>query len=737
MQLEWACIWVCVAGACRAQNGFARHADASVADAIDRAAETARNPQLDLEARLAGYRTLMERYPVDPFVHRRFLAALTGYNKRPLYDQMVLPRYETLYRARPADPARTYLYALSIAWRDRKKSLELLAPLEGPWPQLALARFRPQSEKAAALANLEKFASLCPDTLDPEALSQIADAGSEALRKQTAERLRRQLAGRADAAALEAWPVLWQLEFQLVPASGHAELRKQVVGDVVRLREGGGPADLRLDAIRQGYRLAGDAVGQHWAQEELLRVAPGSRAAAEATIERWQDENPRPPRNATPQEQHEYYSRQLAAGEGWADRWPAYETAWQPRLVALWSLPDLPPERMAALGRSLVAAMERNPDFTFGFTDPVYLAVAERLAKAGVELPLALHAVDLGLQHSQQRLASDLAAGGGPMGAERIRGNTLIEEWLGRRIRIDVYLHRGAAGEARAELETYRKSVAAADAGDRLTLWRGLTGLVTAAIAADRKSVAREALERMSAALAEYPHSDVPREEIQRSLREAEYWKSKALLADADGRRADAAAYYRRGAEATPGDYNPQGRAELEAEARRVWTALGGSAEGLAALGGAAAQPSRWTADGAKMPGFSLQDMDGRTVRLEDLAGKTVFINVWATWCGPCQAELPYVQRIYDTLKERSGVRVLSFNIDDNPGVVSQFMKQHDFTFPAVLAREFVDEQMHVEAIPRNWIVDGRGVLRLERQAGADDTFVSDVLAAIDRTAGK
>jgi len=44
---------------------------------------------------------------------------------------------------------------------------------------------------------------------------------------------------------------------------------------------------------------------------------------------------------------------------------------------------------------------------------------------------------------------------------------------------------------------------------------------------------------------------------------------------------------------------------------------------------------------------------------------------------------------------------------------------------------------MRVEAIPRNWIVDGRGVLLLDRQSGADDSFVSDVLAAIDRTAGK
>jgi hypothetical protein len=79
----------------------------------------------------------------------------------------------------------------------------------------------------------------------------------------------------------------------------------------------------------------------------------------------------------------------------------------------------------------------------------------------------------------------------------------------------------------------------------------------------------------------------------------------------------------------------------------------------------------------------------------------------------------------------------LTFNIDENPGIVTQYMTQRGFTFPVALAREFVDARMRVESIPRNWLVDGKGMLRLERQVGADESFVDDVLAAIARVSGR
>jgi hypothetical protein len=57
-----------------------------------------------------------------------------------------------------------------------------------------------------------------------------------------------------------------------------------------------------------------------------------------------------------------------------------------------------------------------------------------------------------------------------------------------------------------------------------------------------------------------------------------------------------------------------------------------------------------------------------------------------------------------------------------------------EITFPVVLAHDYIDNTMKVDAIPRHWIVDGQGTPRFERQAGFDETFVKDTVEAIART---
>ena len=65
------------------------------------------------------------------------------------------------------------------------------------------------------------------------------------------------------------------------------------------------------------------------------------------------------------------------------------------------------------------------------------------------------------------------------------------------------------------------------------------------------------------------------------------------------------------------------------------------------------------------MPDFELVDLQGRTWRLADLKGKTAFVNVWATWCAPCRKEMPHLQRLYDRVKGRPDVVLLTMNVDE------------------------------------------------------------------------
>jgi thiol-disulfide isomerase/thioredoxin len=67
-----------------------------------------------------------------------------------------------------------------------------------------------------------------------------------------------------------------------------------------------------------------------------------------------------------------------------------------------------------------------------------------------------------------------------------------------------------------------------------------------------------------------------------------------------------------------------------------------------------------------------------------------LLINVWATWCGPCQAELPKLEKLYEKVKDRSDLQILTLTIDEDLGAVAPFMKEKGYTFPVLPAYSFV-----------------------------------------------
>jgi len=220
------------------------------------------------------------------------------------------------------------------------------------------------------------------------------------------------------------------------------------------------------------------------------------------------------------------------------------------------------------------------------------------------------------------------------------------------------------------------------------------------------------------------------------AMHKAAAWETRARLAQAESRRLDAVASCLRASNATPRDFDPVGRTRFADQAHQVWLTAGGTEEGwLVCWPEAAAGPPQWTTIGRQMPDFSLQDTAGHPVRLSDLERKTVFINVSATWCGPCQGELPRVQRLYDTLQGPPGRGSRHVQCGREPRRERAIHERAQLFVSVVLAQRFVDEVTKVEAIPRNWIIDTAGQLRFERSAGFDDTFVKDAIAAMGQAA--
>jgi peroxiredoxin len=111
---------------------------------------------------------------------------------------------------------------------------------------------------------------------------------------------------------------------------------------------------------------------------------------------------------------------------------------------------------------------------------------------------------------------------------------------------------------------------------------------------------------------------------------------------------------------------------------------------------------------------FSLSDLEGRTWTPADLRGRSALINVWATWCKPCRAELPFLQKLHEQLAARTDVVVLSISIDEKPADARALAKKLGLTFPVLLGPEFVETHFLSTGlgIPVSWLVDPDGVLR-------------------------
>ena len=119
-------------------------------------------------------------------------------------------------------------------------------------------------------------------------------------------------------------------------------------------------------------------------------------------------------------------------------------------------------------------------------------------------------------------------------------------------------------------------------------------------------------------------------------------------------------------------------------------------------------------------PDFTLPDISGRKFRLKDLRGKVVFLNFFATWCGPCRLEMPAVERLSQTYKDR-GLVVLAVDMHESAKSVRAFMQELKLSFPAVVDGDgSVGFLYAVRPIPATYLVARDGQI-LWRVFGARD----------------
>ncbi|MCX6619808.1 MAG: TlpA disulfide reductase family protein, partial [Acidobacteria bacterium] len=141
-----------------------------------------------------------------------------------------------------------------------------------------------------------------------------------------------------------------------------------------------------------------------------------------------------------------------------------------------------------------------------------------------------------------------------------------------------------------------------------------------------------------------------------------------------------------------------------------------------------------WKPSGKPLPEFAVSDQHGRKWTQADFKGRTTFVNIWATWCAPCREELPEVEKLYQRLKGRADVAVVTLSIDESPGVVAPFVESHRFTFPVLHGKSLYDSVVPDSSIPRNWIINRAGAIEKE-QIGFDKNgrWLDEMLAELEK----
>ena len=592
----------------------------------------------------------------------------------------------------PSDPLALTLAASALHRTDTPRAIELLnkarsiAP-DYPWAALKLADIYQSGkfeDKAKARTNLDVYLSACSDYYSQTAdwiVSKLADRTAQAA-------LARRLRARLDAdVAPEAddYQTLWSLEFRSRPPAEHPELRKQVAKDVERLLSLH-PDKNSFDALLTGVKQSGASKEAVTAFEDhILKEAPASSPAYDIVRERWKEQHkdPEDPKD-------------LAAWEAWKKVCLAALKQWVEQF------PDL----------TSVESIYREKSLDSGL-------VEEKEGVAGLE----------------KQVRTSLAQQGPSMWTYYQPAWTLLKKgWAPKKAY--EWLEKAWPLAVDADRENLENDTLTKERRDEITGGLGNRGSMAGDYLRAMKLAGKT---NVPATVREYLDGPLPTKKSEWEER----YHALAWLAAVDGREADALAYFQQAlfSRTEPPKYRG-GKLEdpLLDQAKEAFLKTGGTEKAFALWSKAPGKvqelaEGRWEKPTKTLPAFELADLTGRTWKLKQLEGKAVLINLWATWCGPCKAELPQLQKLYEQTKDRADVQVISFNIDEDLGLVEPFMKEKGFTFPALPALSLVQGILDGIGIPQNWIVDPKGTW-IATQIGfdsADTDWTSSMLQRLER----
>jgi thiol-disulfide isomerase/thioredoxin len=611
----------------------------------------------------------LREQPDDLFVHRQYQRFVTTLGDAEI--AAAVEKYRKLLDEHPDDSLYLYLYGLMLEGRNTGEAVKLFnRSLEtdpsNPWPHLELSdiyQYGRLVDKQKSAEQVARFWETCPGSLDSGALDAALERTSPETAGKIAAGVRARLAKVDDPRLLERYSELWELELKATPPSRLKDARERVAADLVKLRAVAPPARVSwYQLLKNGAKAAGDTEGVTAAENEILKRFPNNSASLAILNSRFRESHPYKS-DFTPAEKQEHAAANLAFAEEMLKKWPDDMGQKVAQFDAILDLDDAPPDRVRQVVEAFLDHMWTNHDVS-GYPPFEYRA-AETYVKRGIGLERVPEFVQKGLGTIEWHLAEDAKDDSAdPKGLESDRKAVEHYRVEGLRILVDLYTKTGEPGKAAAALEDVRQ----------------------------------------------YPPKDGF---------DSAFYRQAARVAELNGHKLDALAYLETAVDRWKGQ--AKDKADASADIERLWKELGGTAETRQLW--AARKPAvvevnsetEWGKPEGTLTGFELEDTAGKLWRLKSLEGKTVAINVWATWCGFCVAEHPAFQKLYDKLKDRPDVVLLTFNVDESVAEIEPYMKKNGYTFPVIPAQSLVNTVLPEVGIPRNWIFDAKGVFRWEQ----------------------
>ncbi|WP_299825708.1 TlpA disulfide reductase family protein [uncultured Pontibacter sp.] len=118
--------------------------------------------------------------------------------------------------------------------------------------------------------------------------------------------------------------------------------------------------------------------------------------------------------------------------------------------------------------------------------------------------------------------------------------------------------------------------------------------------------------------------------------------------------------------------------------------------------------------------GFKMVDLQGKQVSFESLKGKVIFLNIWATWCPPCIAEMPNIQKLYDKVGSDKIAFVMLSVDEGGMQKVKKFIDKKKYTFPVYMPASSIPQEFYSNAIPTTFIISPEGKIVAKQEGMAD-----------------